>query len=122
MIASIARSLCNARELHNDLAIDAINFDMSDDFRKSYEKTHNESNAMVSCPYFSTQFVPISGTYKKKNSHDSFLIYLCVGGEAVIKVDSEEYKISSGETILIPAELKTIEISSESAKLLEVYV
>ena len=46
----------NERELHNDLAIDAIDFDMKDDFRINYSKTKNTSKQMVSCPYFTTNF------------------------------------------------------------------
>lgn len=112
----------NSRELHNDLAIDAINFDMPNDFRKTYHKDENKANNMVSCPYFSTQYIPISGRYSKENIHDSFLIYMCVGGEAVVRVDKKDYELLYGETILIPASLKRFEIVAENAKLLEVYV
>lgn len=112
----------NSRELHNDLAIDAINFDMPDDFRKDYKKVANTANSMVKCAYFSTQFLPISGSYHKDNTHDSFLIYMCVGGEAVLNYNDEEYTLSYGESVLIPASIKSFKIVSQNAKLLEVYV
>ncbi|GAA0741250.1 MULTISPECIES: type I phosphomannose isomerase catalytic subunit [Flavobacteriaceae] len=112
----------NERELHNDLAIDAIDFEMEDNFRVSYEKAKNQSNKMVSCPYFTTSYLDVDSTLKKENNHDSFLIYMCVEGEAQITTDSGTETIKKGETILLPAAVKNYEITSENAKLLEVYV
>ncbi|MEY8868264.1 type I phosphomannose isomerase catalytic subunit [Meridianimaribacter flavus] len=112
----------NERELHNDLAIDAIDFEMEDNFRVSYEKAKNQSNKMVSCPYFTTSYLDVDSTLKKENNHDSFLIYMCVEGEAQITTDSAIETIKKGETILLPAAVKNYEITSENAKLLEVYV
>ncbi len=112
----------NERDLHNDLAIDAIDFNMEDDFRISYSKTENQSNKMVSCPYFTTNFIPINGTVQKQNDKDSFIIYMCVDGEAEISTDLFSEKIKKGETLLVPAIMKTYQITAENAKLLEVYV
>lgn len=112
----------NERELHNDLAIDAIDFEMEDNFRVSYEKANNQSNKMVSCPYFTTSYLDVDSTLKKENNHDSFLIYMCVEGEAQITTESATETIKKGETILLPAAVKNYEITSENAKLLEVYV
>ena len=111
-----------SRELHNDLAIDAIDFEMRDDFRVNYSKVKNISNQMVSCAYFTTNFIHITETLEKKNDKDSFIIYMCVEGEAVIKSNTISEIIKCGETILIPAALKNYIISSNDAKLLEVFV
>ena len=111
------------RELHNDIAIDAIDFEMEDDFRITYSKTENESNQMVNCPYFTTNYLPVnSETLKKKNTYDSFIIYMCVDGEANITANNKIETITKGETLLLPASLKSFQISAEKATLLEVYV
>jgi mannose-6-phosphate isomerase len=112
----------NSRDLHNDLAIDAIDFNMKDDFRVSYSKTENQSNKMVNCPYFTTNFIPINGTVQKQNDKDSVIIYMCVDGEAEISTDMFSEKIKKGETLLVPAIIKIYQITAENAKLLEVYV
>ncbi|MFB9055329.1 type I phosphomannose isomerase catalytic subunit [Mariniflexile ostreae] len=112
----------NERELHNDLAIDAFDFDMPDNFRVNYSKTANESNEMVSCPYFTTHYIELDKTLQKENHQDSFFIYICVDGEATIKIDDTSELIKKGETVLIPAAAKQFEISATYAKLLEVYV
>jgi len=112
----------NERELHNDLAIDAIDFKMKDDFRVSYLKQENQSNKMISCPYFTTNFIHLTQVTQKENAYDSFIIYMCVDGEATIKFESFVETVKKGETILIPAALKQFELDSNNAKLLEVYV
>ena len=112
----------NERDLHNDLAIDAIDFEMKDNFRISYSKTENQPNQMVSCPYFTTNYLEITSEIKKENNQDSFIIYICVDGEANIITDMFSETIKKGETLLLPAALKTFQITSKNAKLLEVYV
>ncbi len=112
----------NERALHNDLAIDAFDFNMPDNFRVAYSKTENQSNKMVSCSYFTTSYLKVTETLKKKNEHDSFLIYMCVEGDAEILVNGISESIKKGETILLPAAIKDYEIASKNATLLEVYV
>ena len=112
----------NARELHNDLAIEAFNFEMEDDFRVDYTTEKNTSNEMVSCPYFTTGFLHITEPILKLNTKDSFFIYMCVEGEALIETEQASEFIKQGETILIPAGIETYKITATNAKLLEVYV
>lgn len=112
----------NSRELHNDLALDAIDFEMDDNFRVSYLKEKNKANKMVSCPYFTTNYMDIDSELNITNNKDSFVIYLCVDGEVAIRNTEFEETLSKGETILIPASLKNYSIVSKGAKLLEVYV
>jgi mannose-6-phosphate isomerase len=112
----------NERELHNDLAIDAFDFDMDDNFRAGYSKHENQANEMVSCPYFTTNYLPINSRIKKENTFDSFVIYLCVDGEAKVLTNGFSEHVRKGETILLPAAIKNYEITSKKATLLEVYV
>jgi mannose-6-phosphate isomerase len=112
----------NSRELHNDLAIDAINFNMKDDFRVSYAKHDNQSNEMVTCSHFKTNFLQLSKSIQKLNTFDSFIIYICLEGQAHFESNNYSEVIEKGETILIPAILKEFIINSNNAKLLEVYV
>lgn len=112
----------NERELHNDLAIDAFDFNMPDNFRVTYNTDSNVPNKMVSCPYFTTNYLEIDKTIKKVNKQDSFIIYMCVEGKATILTNFGKETIEKGETLLIPACIKDFEITSKNARLLEVYV
>ncbi len=110
------------RELHNDLALDAIGFDMPDDYRVDYDGRKNKTNAMVSCPYFTTNYLKLDKPVQKENRYDSFIIYICVDGAAVIHTDEGDESLEKGDTILMPACVATYQIVSEGATLLEVYV
>lgn len=112
----------NERELHTDLAIDAIGFDMPNNFRVKYSKKPNHSNEMVSCPYFTTSYLKVDQEIQKENTHDSFVIYICVEGEAQIKTETYSEVIKKGETLLVPAAISSYQISANDATLLEVYV
>ncbi|TPV35500.1 mannose-6-phosphate isomerase [Paucihalobacter ruber] len=112
----------NARELHNDLAIDAIDFNMPNNYKVGYDQSENQPNQMVSCPYFTTNYINLNTVLQKENHNDSFMIYMCVEGEADIIYNNQGIQIKAGETLLLPAILKTYQISAKRAKLLEVYV
>lgn len=112
----------NYRELHTDLALEAIGFDMPDNYRVTYETTPNISNEMVNCPYFTTNYLTITEPLEKHNKYDSFVIYMCMSGEAKIETKRNCEVLAQGESILIPAELRDYKIISDEATLLEVYV
>ncbi|SKB30142.1 mannose-6-phosphate isomerase [Salegentibacter holothuriorum] len=113
----------NSRELHTALAIDAIDFEKKDDFKLNYKKQANTSSEVASCKYFTTNYLPVKGEVKKDYSNlDSFVIYMCVGGNGVISVNGNSENIKQGETVLIPADNKQVDISAENCELLEVYI
>ncbi|WP_040278947.1 type I phosphomannose isomerase catalytic subunit [Psychroserpens damuponensis] len=112
----------NERELHNDLAIDAFDFDMPDNFRVAYQKDENKANEMVSCPYFTTNYLQVTEPILKLNTKDSFFIYICVEGEACIETEIASVFIKQGETVLLPAAIESYKITATNATLLEVYV
>jgi mannose-6-phosphate isomerase len=112
----------NERELHNDIALEAFDFDMPDNFRVQYAPKSNVSTELVSCPYFTTNVLEVTETISKQNTQDSFVIYMCVEGKANLEVDGIVTEFSMGETVLIPACIETFSMSSNHAKLLEVYI
>ncbi len=112
----------NPRELHTDLALDAIDFNMKDDFRVSYNRDAKIVNQMVSCDFFTTNYLELNEPTTKLNRKDSFLIYMCVGGSATFNYNNFTETLEYGETILIPAILDEFMIVPHKAKLLEVYL
>ncbi len=113
----------NLRELHTELALDAIDYKRKDDFKVSYSNEKNNVNEMVDCPYFKTNFLHLTTQLDLDvKDRDSFTIYMCVGGHADIKTDEGTASVKKGETILIPAMASKIEITTANAKLLEVTI
>lgn len=113
----------HSRELHTDLALDAIEYAMNDDFRVNYAKLKNRVNPMVECPYFITNFLCLNDHIDLDvRERDSFHIYICTEGEAVFNVDGEDHTLTMGETLLMPACINQYSIRSEHAKILEVHL
>lgn len=113
----------NLRELHTELALDAMDYSRKDDFKVNYPNMADSVNTMVDCPYFKTNFLELSkGMRQDVSSQDSFIIYMCVGGEAEIGNDFGGTSIKKGETILIAASSSWIDIKTQGVKLLEVTI
>lgn len=113
----------NARELHTELALDAIDFERKDDFRLHYSKEQNTSSNVASCEYFTTNYLPVSGELVKDYSKlDSFVIYMCVGGSAEVRIGKYTETIGLGQTLLIPATSNELVVTAVEAELLEVYI
>tara|TARA_R110000868_G_scaffold98706_2_gene271718 strand:+ start:4442 stop:5404 length:963 start_codon:yes stop_codon:yes gene_type:complete len=113
----------NLRELHTDMAVDAMDYQQKDDFIVKYSKENNAVNTMVDCPYFKTNYINLSENFKQDISNrDSFTIYMCVSGSATVVNDSGEATIKKGETVLVPANSKQITLKTNKATLLEVTI
>ena len=110
----------NTRALHVDLALDAINYDKID-AKKSYQKHENTSNEMVDCNYFTTNYIPLSGTMKFEKDGRSFHVYMCTEGDFTITQENVAYHYKKGDTILMPAAISIFEFTG-NASLLEIYI
>ncbi|GGA83176.1 mannose-6-phosphate isomerase [Flavobacterium palustre] len=110
----------NGRELHIDQALDAINYDKVDTY-KEYDKEVNQSNGVVDCPYFTTNFVPLDGVISVEKSAESFTVYMCVEGSFELDYNDVKYSYKKGDTVLIPAEIKEFVLSGK-ASILEIYI
>ena len=110
----------NKRELHIDLALDAINY-QEIETQKIYLKEENQSNLIVDCPYFTTNFIPLKNAMEVNKDGKSFTVYMCVDGKFNIEIEGNNYSYKKGETILIPAALKEFVLNG-NASILEIYI
>lgn len=111
------------RELHNEQAIDVIDYKVYDSYKSDYELKINLSNTLVNSPYFNTNILNIKGSIEKDYKNlDSFLIYICVEGVLDIYYNSAHFQIEQGETLLLPATLDFVKLNSNNAVAIEVYV
>jgi mannose-6-phosphate isomerase len=112
------------RELHTDSALDAIDYTFHHDYKTHYQAIKNSSVIAVDNPYFTTSVIHLDLPVEKDyNLIDSFVIYMCVEGEAGITYPGGAEKISKGETLLVPAMLKNLAIvPTMPSTLLEVYI
>jgi mannose-6-phosphate isomerase len=113
------------RELHTELAMDAIDFSVQKEYRTHYENKPNEPAPIVKSSYFSTNKLILDKPLERDfHEIDSFKIYMCLEGAATLICDEHtQEKLSKGETVLIPASFEHIELSPVGqTTLLEVYV
>ena len=110
----------NTRELHVDLALDAINYNKVET-KKEYSKNINESNGIVDCPYFTTNFIPLDGEISVSKSGESFTVYMCIEGSFEIECNDSKLHYRKGDTVLIPAAMKAF-ILNGKASILEIYI
>jgi len=113
------------RELHNDLALDVIDFKKYDSYKFTKPIISNKTSELVTCDFFDVQRLtfnkPIDKDYYLL---DSFVVYLCIDGELDICYgENASEHLSIGETVLIPADLKEITlIPLKSATILEIFL
>lgn len=115
----------NLRELHNDLAIDAIEFSYLDDYKTKYTVEENHSSEIISCEYFTTNLLKFSELIEKDyHQLDSFIVYMNLEGRFRLEYQNGEELIEKGETVLIPASLETFRLVplTPEVRTLEVYI
>ena len=111
------------RDLHLDLALDAIDYSAKSNYKAEYLKKKNKPSNIVDCKYFTTNFLHLTKNYTvNHDDKDSFIIYMCVEGTTVFEYENQKEKLEIGETILVPACIKKINILTQNTKLLEVYI
>ncbi|MFC5684496.1 type I phosphomannose isomerase catalytic subunit [Flavobacterium sp. MAHUQ-51] len=110
----------NGRELHIDLALDAINYDKVDTY-KNYSKEPNTSNTVVDCPYFTTNLIPLDGEVKVNKNGETFTVYMCVEGAFELVINGVVYSYKKGDTVLVPAAIQSFVLNGK-ASVLEIYI
>jgi mannose-6-phosphate isomerase len=109
------------RELHTELALDAIDYKFRNDFRVSYPRELNVSNPMVYSPYFKTNYLELDRDLERTVAgRASFTIFMCVSGSGELYNEAGSTDIRRGETVLMPASSETLGIKTKRAKFLEV--
>ena len=103
----------NTRELHTEQSKAVIDYNVLPDYRTKYENKKDERVGLVSCDYFTTSLLDLTKQYNMDIAElDSFVIAICTSGSGTITDDKgESIEIKQGETILVPATAKKLEIT-----------
>lgn len=128
----------NPRTLHTELAKDAIDYNVEDQYKTAYERKVNKPVCISECQFFTVKLLEINrGFHRKLFKYDSFIIYMCLEGNCSITVLSSrgfdgkmpavrEISLTKGNSCLVPAAVADIMITpandSGRTKLLEVYI
>lgn len=110
------------RELHVDLAADAVDFCSHHRYDVTSAPPVNGSVELVSCSQFTTHAVAVDGECRRDlASIDSFVIYTCVEGSVRVETGDGGEKIVCGECLLIAAAETDATLSGRGI-VLETYV
>lgn len=119
----------NYRELHTQLALEALNYQSNASFRLGKQPLQDrpvDSFCLARTPYFKTNEIALLTNNTFDLGHlDSFVIYIVVEGSAIFsdtKSPGHKVHASKGTTVLLPACCKKITIETFSCRLLEVFV
>jgi mannose-6-phosphate isomerase len=112
------------RELHTDLALDAIDFEQHDEYKTRYREKDSETVPLVSCEHFTTNILHLTKPIEKDFEElDSFVIYICTEGAFRLESDGETVEVKAGEAVLLPATTKVVNLYPlKETRLLEVYI
>ncbi|MBO4641680.1 MAG: mannose-6-phosphate isomerase [Bacteroidaceae bacterium] len=116
----------NLRELHTELALEAINFDdITEDPKVHYIEKRNAVTELVNSPFFTTNEMKLDAPYTRQYTEmDSFRVYMCLSGECCF-LDSEGNGmfLHAGESAVVPASTEKVTIVPDNeVKLLESFV
>lgn len=109
----------NTRELHTELAREAIDFESSENSRITYAPENNQEVRLVTTPYFTTSLYTLTArTRCDWSATDSFVaIVLLQGSGSLTDNEGNRIDIRQGETWLLPASTQWIEITPHTATL-----
>ena len=113
------------RELHTELAKDAIDYTFQSDYRTHYTPQPGAAVELVQCPYFTTRLLETETPMMRNYATlDSFVVYICMAGSVELRDDNgNELTVSQGQTVLFPATTQSVTLKpAPQAKLLETYI
>ncbi len=112
------------REIHTDLALDVIDFKTSGESKIVKEPVLNRTINLISCEFFTTNVISFNKpVIKDYNLFDSFVAYICVEGEFMIRWNNKSEPVTKGETVLLPAMIKDIVLEPlMESRILEVFI
>lgn len=109
-----------ARELHTALALDAINY-MVTNSKIDYKEAINQSTTVVNCLYFKTNIIALQDRFIWKKAKEAFTVFMCTNGQFEMVVNGEILRFKMGNTILIPACIENLTLKGK-ATLLEISI
>ena len=100
------------RELHTELSKAAIDYTVLPDYRTYYEAKEDAEVQLAACRYFTTSLCKLTKEHRMDIADlDSFVILICTKGHGTVTDDCGNcISIKQGESILVPATAKTLDI------------
>lgn len=115
------------RELHTDLAAEALDYNVYDNYRTTYSHEALKAKEVLATRYFNVRVVDTETSFHRNLlKYDSFIISLCIEGDCKIKIRAtgDEITLREGYSCLIPAAIADYDIIplEEKTKVIDAYI
>lgn len=115
------------RELHTDLAAEALDYNVYDNYRTTYSHEALKAKEVLATRYFNVRVVDTETPFHRNLlKYDSFIISLCIEGDCKIKIRAtgDEITLREGYSCLIPAAIADYDIIplEEKTKVIDAYI
>ena len=104
------------RELHTELAAEALDYHVEDEYRTEYD---DSANQIISSPYFSVRVTETTKPFHRNLvKYDSFIISVCMEGDCIIRmrITADEILLREGYSCLIPAAIADYDVIPQKGK------
>lgn len=101
------------RELHNDLAIEAIDFTIPDSYKTIYKRSSSEQ-VIGTSNYFTTKRRLLNKSTTLNFDHSSCTVLMCIEGSYDVSYFDELPTISKGDTVLVPSCIEELRLKPKS--------
>ena len=101
------------RELHTELAAQALDFHVESNYRTEYVDMANRAVQIIDTPYFDVRVTEISRSFHRDlRKYDSFIISMCIEGDCKIRIrmTGHEILLREGSSTLIPATIADYDV------------
>ena len=101
------------RELHSELAAQALDFRVEKNYRTEYVETDNRAIQIIDSPYFDVRVMDITDSFHRNlMKYDSFIISMCIQGDCRIRIrqTGDEILLKEGNSTLIPAAIADYDV------------
>lgn len=110
-----------SRQLHTDLAMDAIDFSLQGNALPYDKNLKNRLQNLMESSFFRCNFGRFTNNYRMDFSKlDSFVVLMCVGGEAEVTVEGKSESLKLGSTLLLPAVAKEAFVKTQNVDLIQI--
>lgn len=101
------------RELHTELAAQAIDYHVEREYRTVYSEESNRAVQIIDSPYFDVRVTEMTMPFHRNLlKYDSFVITMCIEGDCMIKLrnSDSELLLKAGHSCLIPAAIADYDV------------
>lgn len=101
------------RELHTELAKEAIDYKVYPDYVTDYDREAQEAT-LVKCEYFKVDRIKVSGETMLPPADDSFTVIVCTDGSCSVSAGGQNVTLRAGESALVCADTESITCSGSA--------